>query len=105
MSVRHRLDVRPRVLVIDDLMGMDQPTKIHLQSRADYCRALGLRDEGTKVEPGHAIVADAFISSGHRVTGTAPVNSIELVEEVFRAGWPAPLGRYWSAALVDLKFG
>jgi DNA-binding NtrC family response regulator len=105
MIVRQRLNVRPRVLVIDDLMGMDKPTKVHLQSRADYCRALGLRDEATSAEPGNAIVADAFISSGQRVTGAAPVNSIELVEEVFLAGWPAPSGRYWSAALVDLKFG
>jgi DNA-binding NtrC family response regulator len=99
MSIRHR------VLVVDDRMGKDQPTEFERLARADYCRALGLRDEALAEDPAYPVVADAHVCSGQVAGPAGPVNSIEAVEKTFRKGWPAESGRYWSAALVDMKFG
>jgi DNA-binding NtrC family response regulator len=99
MSIRHRL------LVVDDRMGKEQPTEFERLARADYCRALGLQDETADPEPDYPVVADAYVCSGQVVGISKPVNSIEAVENAFQRGWPAESGRYWSAALVDMKFG
>ena len=99
------MNFRPRVLVIDDLVGKELPEEIDRQNRSDYCRSLGLWDEVTPTGPNYSIVADAFISSGQRITPSGTVNNLEMIEQDFSAGWPDPSGRFWSAVLVDMKFG
>jgi DNA-binding NtrC family response regulator len=117
------MNIRPRVLVIDDLLGKERLEEIDRQNRADYCRSLGLRDEAVQTEPSYAVIADAFISGGQRSTPAGMVNDLGLVERDLLAGWPQRVSvtvgeaqdsvparavlcsRYWSAVITDMKFG
>lgn len=99
------MTVRPRVLVVDDIYGArltdDTEPLRHL-----YCDALGLRDEEERQPPPDdgADLVDAVFCSGQTPQLPA-INSMGTVEDAFRKGWPAPDGRFWSAALVDMQFG
>jgi DNA-binding NtrC family response regulator len=99
------MTVRPRVLVIDDIYGA-RLTDDTEQLRHLYCDALGLRDEADKPSESDddRDVVDAVFCSGQTMHQPT-INSIETVEAAFRKGWPAPDGRFWSAALVDMQFG
>lgn len=98
MSVRHR------VLVIDDRVGKEPGSAFEAEARRAYCRALGLRDESAE-EPHYEPIADAYFCSGQIPGANGPENSIASAEQAFYKGWPADSGRYWSGALVDMKFG
>jgi two-component system, NtrC family, response regulator PilR len=113
------MNIRPRVLIIDDLVGKERPEDIDVQNRADYCRSLGLRDEAEQTEPRYQVIADAVISSGQRLTAAGPINDLDVIDQFFRAGWPkidfietngqgelnVRCSRYWSAVITDMKFG
>ena len=99
------MSVLPRVLVVDDLIGNPVPEAIDIQNREDYCRSLGLRDEVDRSEPNYQVIARAHISSGQVLTPSGPENRLEVVQQAFQMGWPDESGGFWSAALVDIKFG
>jgi DNA-binding NtrC family response regulator len=97
---------QPRVLVVDDVIGSESGDALTQENRRIYCAALGLQDEA--LAPGlldHAPVASAMFTSGQRKAGANLENSLAVVEATFRAGWPTPDGRYWSAVIADMKFG
>lgn len=100
------MTIRPRVLVIDDIVGSDTDPRAP-EYRRVYCERLGLMDLSNRF--GRSIVkqpvAEAVFCSGQKPAGDVSSNSLDVVEEALRAGWPDDDGRYWSAVLVDMKFG
>ncbi len=98
------MSLRYRVLVIDDVVGKTPTTDLEALAREAYCASLGLHDEAAD-EPNHVVVADAVFASGQVSNTMSSRNSLEAVEAAFRSGWPSPGGQYWSAVLVDMKFG
>src|SRR5262249_39718761 len=97
--------IRPRVLVIDDLIGSESVDELTRENQRIYCASLGLQPESTAsidliVKP----VAEAVFTSGQRMTQRGLENSLELVDAAFRSGWPTSDGRFWSAVLVDMRF-
>ena len=74
---------------------------------ARHCERLGLLDVSNRfglVRP-KDVVAEAVFCSGQQVEGLVHRNSLGLIDTVFRSGWPSHEGRYWSAVIVDMKFG
>lgn len=101
------MNVRPRVLVIDDIVGSDTDPRA-AEYRRVYCERLGLLDLSNRfgrfnVKP--AIAAEATFCSAQDTSTAESINSLDVVERAFRGGWPSEDGRYWSAVLVDMKFG
>jgi two-component system nitrogen regulation response regulator NtrX len=99
------MNLIPRVLVVDDIVGAERLGRYDLEPRLVYCRSLGLRDESAIVETPDDIVADAAFTSGQRWTDSGLLNDLDAVSEAFQSGWPSKAGRFWSAVLVDMKFG
>lgn len=98
--------LRPRLLVVDDIVGSDVDPRAS-EYRRVYCERLGLLDSSGRSgrAPSRQLVAEASFCSGQVMSGEKLVNSLETVELAFRSGWPSEDGRYWSAVLVDMKFG
>lgn len=99
------MNILPRVFVIDDLIGSAVSDAETRTRRKLYCRRLGLVDEERDERPTDSAVATAVICGGQREEGGCWVNSLEVVVDAFRRGWPNEEGRWWSAVLVDMKFG
>lgn len=96
--------LRPRILVIDDIVGSDVDPRSP-EYRRLYCERLGLLDYSRPVARPAAkqgVVAEAFFCSGQN---PEQKNSLDAVQSAFQGGWPSDDGRYWSAVLVDMKFG
>ncbi len=100
------MSIRPRVLVVDDIVGSDVDPRA-AEYRRTYCDGLGLLDASNLFGPirPHEPVADALFCAGQKPNGNHRENCLETVELAFRAGWPSEDGRFWSAVLVDMKFG
>lgn len=96
--------LRYRVLVLDDVVGKAPANEFERLAREAYCESLGLHDE-SEADPSHEVVADAVFASGQEGEAKNARNSLEAVDVAFRSGWPSVTGQYWSAALVDMKFG
>lgn len=99
------MNILPHVLVIDDLIGSAHMDSTSVLRRQLYCKALGLVDEEREKNPTRQAIASAVICSGQRKDGEDWSNSLEVVVEAFRHGWPDAHGCYWAAVLVDMKFG
>jgi DNA-binding NtrC family response regulator len=95
----------PRLLIIDDLIGAEDMTPIARDRREIYCERLGLRDLQSAEVTSRGPVADAVFCSGQKVTNSGLENSIEVAEAAFRRGWPNEDQRYWTAVIVDMRFG
>jgi two-component system NtrC family response regulator len=99
------MNIPPRVLVIDDLIGSTDRDSVTNRRRQNYCRGLGLLDEETRQSPTSETVATCVICSGQRQEGSRLMNDLSVVADAFRQGWPSPEGRWWSVILVDMQFG